>query len=88
MPHSGCDEAWHKRKIADESMPDFGMEHFASEGAKVFELALGIKKELQADDVDAYAMLLSTTSRAGRKSKARELLRMAKANLAKKSMRS
>jgi hypothetical protein len=57
MPHSGCDEAWHKRKIADESMPDFGMEHFASEGAKVFELALGIKKELQADDVDAYAML-------------------------------
>ncbi len=83
-----------ERKIAGESMSDFWKSHIAIEGAKVYELALGVKKDLQADEiakrvllvnsaVETYAMLLVAASRAGRKNKARELLKMAKVNLAK-----
>lgn len=83
-----------ERNIVGESMSDFWKSHIAIEGAKVFELALGVKKELQADEiakrvllhcsgVESYAMLTAAASRAGRKDKARELLKMAKTNLAK-----
>ncbi len=84
----------HKRKGSTTSMAGYWKKQIAIEGAKVFELALGVKKDLQADEiakrvllvnstVETYAMLLVAASRAGRKNKTRELLKLAKANLAK-----
>jgi hypothetical protein len=84
----------HGLQIAGESMADYWKSHIAIEGAKVFELALGVKKDLQADEiakrvllinstVETYALLVVAASRAGRKNKTRELLKLAKANLSK-----
>lgn len=84
----------YKRKGRSESMPDFWKNHILADGAKVFELALGLRKDLQADeiakrvlwlcsDVESYALLTAAALRAGRKNKTPELLRMAKTNLSK-----
>lgn len=84
----------YKRKGRSESMPDFWKNHIVAEGAKVFELALGVRKDLQADetakrvlwlssDVESYAMLTAAALRAGRKDKARELVKIAKVSLSK-----
>ncbi len=83
-----------ERNIVGESMSDFWKSHIAIEGAKVFELALGVNKELQADEIaervfsvnstfESCALFIASASRARRKDKARELLKMAKINLAK-----
>jgi hypothetical protein len=83
-----------KYKTNDESvsMSDYWKRHISDEGAKVFELALGVKRELQADEVakrillhcnDAYsyARLIFAADRARQKTKVRELRKQAKANL-------
>jgi len=83
-----------RRKNASGSMTDYLKIRIADEGAKVFELALGAKKELQADEIakriflhcnnaHAYSKLIDAATRAGHKNKARKLLQQAKANLAK-----
>jgi len=84
----------YKRRDAPVSMADYWKRHISDEGAKVFELALGVKKELQADEIAkrillhcndafAYARLIVAAARANHKKKARELQKRAKANLTK-----
>jgi len=71
---------------------DYWKSHIRDSGAKVFELALGVRKELQADgiatrillyctDAETYNKLINAALRAGHKKKARELAKHAKANL-------
>lgn len=73
-------------KVPPRRWQAIGKKQIAIEGAKVFELALGVKKDLQADEiakrvllvnstVETYAMLRVVASQAGRKNKTRELLK-------------
>jgi hypothetical protein len=82
----------YKLKGASTSMTDYWKQHIRDEGAKVFELALGTKKNLQADeiakrillhcnDADSYNKLMDAASRAGQKNKARELSKQALTSL-------
>lgn len=66
--------------------------YIASEGAKVFELALGLKKDFQADEIamrifehckdfDTAKMLVDAAIRAGRKGKVSDIIKRAKQHL-------
>ncbi len=82
----------YKHKDQSVSMADYWKKHLREEGAKVFELALGTNKDFQADEIakrvllhcnnaEAYSVLIAAASRAGRKNKGRELLKLSKTNL-------
>jgi hypothetical protein len=82
----------YKREDQSMSYADYFRSHLSDEGAKVFELALGTKKEFQADeiakrvllhcnDAEAYHKLIDAAARAGRKNMGRQLLKQAKGNL-------
>jgi hypothetical protein len=82
------------RADKSQSMADYWKQHVIQEGTKVFELALGIDKTMQADeiakrillcshDADAYNKLIAAAKRVGKKQKALELSKKAKANLDK-----
>jgi hypothetical protein len=81
-----------RRPRFNESMSDFWKDRIREEGAKVFELALGAKKPLQADeiakrillhccDAETYNRLIAAALRAGQKGKARTIAKQAKATL-------
>jgi len=78
----------------DASMTDYLKMRILTEGVKVFELALGIKNNLQADEIakrillhcniaEAYAGLVAAAMKAGQKAKANKLLKQAKSDLNK-----
>lgn len=85
-------DKWARRA---SSLVDYQRRRIFSEGLKVFELALGIKKEKQADEIakrillycddpESYDKLAKAAERAGVKSKASELTKLAKAKLKSK----
>jgi hypothetical protein len=77
-----------------ETMSDYWKAHIRDEGAKIFELALGSKKQLQSDeiakrilmhscDAETFNKLIDAALRAGQKTKARAIFKQAKAAISK-----
>lgn len=83
-----------KFAVSGESISDFWNAQIRDKGAKIFELALGAKKLLQADeiekrilmhscDAETFNKLIAAAWRAGKKKKARELFKQAKNSLSR-----
>lgn len=81
-----------KDRWEPETMAAYWKDHIRQVGAQVFEVALGSKNDLIADeiakrvllhcnDLQSFAVLTKAAIRAGRKKKATELMKLAKATL-------
>lgn len=87
------DSRWDPQRMAE-----FWKRVIRKEGAQVFEVALGSKNDLIADeiakrvlihcnDLQSFAALTKAATRAGRKKKATELMKLAQATLPKEELR-